>query len=281
MKTSNTIQRLLLFFAGIPIILLPIIFLPHGSYLVTNLMIIAVSLLSTWEISELLYSNGVGHSRWLAPIAGGILPLAAYLEILGLVTGGFVWAILTGVVLIILIKKIHPKKEGGFERVFQRSGTDIFLFLYPGLFLSYVVRLSAVEPGSKVLIFFILLIFLNDSAAWLTGVLWGRSSRAVVAVSPNKSLVGFIGGLTVSILLGMAAVWGIPAIFGERYWLGALLGLIAGMTTILGDLFESALKRSLNTKDSGNLVPGRGGFLDSLDSFLFTAPLLYYFLISL
>ncbi len=276
MYLSNTMQRIILFFLGIPMILLPIIFLPAGNYLVTNLLIIAVSLFSTWEISELLHKNGMGHSRWLAPIAGAILPTAAYFEVLGWVTAGFEWALLTGIIMVILIKKILPKKESGFTQILQRTGTDIFLFLYPGLFLSYVVRLSHINPGSKVLIYFIFLIFLNDSSAWLTGNLFGKNSRAVVAVSPNKSIAGFAGGMAASVLVGIAGVWAIPTLFQQRYLLGLLLGLGAGVTTILGDLFESALKRSLKTKDSGNMVPGRGGFLDSLDSFLLTAPLLYY-----
>lgn len=277
MKISNTIQRLLIFFVGIPVIILPVLFLPHYHFLATNVIIIIVSLLATWEISRMFSNQQILHSRILAPISGLLLPSTAYLEVAGLVPPASVWAILIMASFIIFAKQIHPRKSG-FTEVINRVGTDLFLLIYPGLFLSYLVRLSSLPSGRAVLILFLLLVFLNDSMAWFFGVLFGRNSPPVVAVSPNKSLVGFLGGLAASMAVGTAGAFFITDIFQGRLWLGIILGLLCGFTTILGDLFESALKRSAETKDSGHLIPGRGGMLDSLDSLLFTAPLLFYFI---
>ena len=94
-----------------------------------------------------------------------------------------------------------------------------------------------------------------------------------MAVSPNKSLAGFAGGLLGSLLAALISYYLFPrAGIGS---LAALLftGLCVGVTVILGDLVESALKRSAGVKDSSSFIPGRGGILDSFDSLLFSAPL--------
>ncbi|MDR1957406.1 MAG: phosphatidate cytidylyltransferase, partial [Treponema sp.] len=89
----------------------------------------------------------------------------------------------------------------------------------------------------------------------------------------------FIGGLTASIIVGLGAVFFIPEAFSSSRFpaagAGILLGLVSGTAACLGDLGESALKRSVNMKDSGSLMPGRGGVLDSIDSISLAAPVYY------
>jgi phosphatidate cytidylyltransferase len=100
-----------------------------------------------------------------------------------------------------------------------------------------------------------------------------------VAASPNKSIAGFAGGLAASVGIVILAVIFIPAAFTSTMMpsilAGTLLGLGAGIAATLGDLSESALKRSANVKDSGTLILGRGGALDSIDSIILAAPVYY------
>ena len=114
----------------------------------------------------------------------------------------------------------------------------------------------------------------NDSLAWFFGVTLGRK-RGIVAVSPNKSAAGFFGGMGGSVGLAFVARAIFPYAMGASWIATVGLGLAVGAAVLVGDLFESALKRSAGTKDSGSAVPGRGGFLDSFDSILFAAPVFY------
>jgi phosphatidate cytidylyltransferase len=88
--------------------------------------------------------------------------------------------------------------------------------------------------------------------------------------------VGFIFGFFASPLVIMLGCFFRPSLFPGGPAVAALLGVLLGLFTIVGDLFESGIKRSFGVKDSGTIILGRGGLLDSLDSLIFTAPLFYY-----
>jgi phosphatidate cytidylyltransferase len=93
-------------------------------------------------------------------------------------------------------------------------------------------------------------------------------------------VAGFIGGAAASILVGIGAVLLLPDVFipqrSPPLAAGILLGLLSGLAGTLGDLGETALKRSSHCKDSGAIIPGRGGVLDSIDSIALAAPVFYY-----
>ena len=112
-----------------------------------------------------------------------------------------------------------------------------------------------------------------DSAAWLFGVTMGKNNRGLIKVSPNKSVMGFIGGFAGSIVIGIIAHYVFPVFDSVSKVI--LLGVITAFAAILGDLAESVMKRSARIKDSGNIIPGRGGILDSIDSIVFAAPVFY------
>jgi phosphatidate cytidylyltransferase len=126
-------------------------------------------------------------------------------------------------------------------------------------------------------------VFANDGMAWLAGKLFGKGNQGVIPVSPQKSVAGFIGGTIASIIVGVGAALLFPAIFTPQYDFfsaiypvaGALLGLLTGIAATCGDLGESAIKRSSGLKDSGHIIPGRGGVLDSIDSIALAAPVFY------
>lgn len=140
-----------------------------------------------------------------------------------------------------------------------------------GLF-SYFFLLRARPLGLQWTFTVFFLVWAVDSGAYLIGRAFGKH-RLAPEISPNKTIEGAFGGLTLALIVA----W----FLGD--WLGGikpatmlLLGLVAGVSAQIGDLFESALKRAAGVKDSGRLIPGHGGMLDRFDSFVFALPLVYY-----
>jgi phosphatidate cytidylyltransferase len=141
--------------------------------------------------------------------------------------------------------------------------------LNPGGWLSFL----RLEPGAAWIVFVLAITFLSDTAAYFTGRLLGQHPMAPY-ISPKKSWEGAIGGLVFATLTGLLLVYllGLPI----PLWIGALLGCIGSIAGQAGDLAESLIKRQVDIKDSGRIIPGHGGILDRIDSLLFTAPVLYY-----
>jgi phosphatidate cytidylyltransferase len=118
----------------------------------------------------------------------------------------------------------------------------------------------------------------SDMGAYLTGSLIGKH-KMIPHISPGKTWEGFAGALLFSTAASFALLWLLGPRLGKLGPLDALvLGLGLGFAAVVGDLVESILKRSLDIKDSGRMLPGIGGSLDLIDSILFTAPLLYYYM---
>lgn len=111
-----------------------------------------------------------------------------------------------------------------------------------------------------------------DIAAYSFGKWIGRTPLSTI--SPKKTVEGAISGFVASILLGGLGAWLLGWPWSPAS--GAILGLLIGITSLLGDLTESMMKRDAGVKDSGQLIPGHGGILDRTDSYVFTAPLVYY-----
>lgn len=153
----------------------------------------------------------------------------------------------------------------------------VYLFtLYP--FVIYVGNSSVMaDPtmplGGDWLLFLFGLLWLGDTAAMFVGKAFGKHKLAP-AVSPNKTIEGFIGGIVgaivVAIILGFWRLDMIPL------WQLVIIAIFCSIFGQLGDLVESMWKRSLNLKDSSALIPGHGGVLDRFDSLLFAAPVMYF-----
>lgn len=151
--------------------------------------------------------------------------------------------------------------------------------IYTSLTLSCIVLARLSDPGNHggaLALLVIGSIWVEDSLAYLVGSTMGRHKMAP-RISPNKSWEGFYGGL-----LGTVAVWAIGAAFhvcGIGWVTAICCGLLEGVVAVLGDLFESRLKRSVGVKDSGNVLPGHGGLLDRTDSMLFGGVVAYVILL--
>lgn len=122
-------------------------------------------------------------------------------------------------------------------------------------------------------IFFI--IWMNDSMAYLAGTMFGKH-KIHKRISPKKSWEGFIGGAVFAVIMGILNAVFFQALSMLSWIVTAVIIVIFGT---LGDLFESKIKRDLEVKDSGNILPGHGGFLDRLDSLLFAIPVIFIWLI--
>lgn len=132
---------------------------------------------------------------------------------------------------------------------------------------------NQLPPGLALLLLAFLCIWAADIGAYFMGRWWGRTK--LTQVSPKKTVEGAISGLlgsmTVATIGAFSLAWPYPLLTG----LG--LGLIIGGCSLLGDLTESMMKRDAGVKDSGQIIPGHGGILDRTDSYIFTAPMMYYF----
>jgi phosphatidate cytidylyltransferase len=127
--------------------------------------------------------------------------------------------------------------------------------------------------GRAAVLLLLAIIVVSDSAQYYCGRTFGKRPLAPT-VSPKKTVEGAIGGLVFGTV---ATMIGGHYVFGSPIWLLALLGAAISLLGIVGDLFESLLKRSAGVKDSSNLIPGHGGVLDRIDSWLFAAPVYYVF----
>lgn len=146
--------------------------------------------------------------------------------------------------------------------------------VYIGLPLGCLVGVHAIA-GREAVLLLIATVAVSDTAQYYTGRTFGRTPLAPLR-SPKKTREGAIGGFVVApIFLALAGSYWLPAF---PWWWHASAGLGIVVTGIIGDLFESMLKRAANMKDSGTLIPGHGGVLDRIDALLFAAPVFYFFL---
>jgi phosphatidate cytidylyltransferase len=149
-------------------------------------------------------------------------------------------------------------------------------FLYIPFLLMHLVMLHRTTYGWQWLLVLMLIVMTNDSAAYYTGSAFGKH-RLYPLVSPKKSIEGALGGLGGSICGTLLAKF---TFFPQLPLADALItAVVIGILGQTGDLFESLLKRSFGVKDSGSIIPGHGGVLDRMDSIIFAAPAMYYYVI--
>ncbi|HEY9594326.1 MAG TPA: phosphatidate cytidylyltransferase [Spirochaetia bacterium] len=269
--------RMLMIAVALPVLAVAVLVLPYFHHLAFNLIVVAATVAGAFEMVSLFRSRSIPTSTRLAPILSASLPAGAWLEIAGFIPPGWMGIWMPAAMCIILVRGVFFQDAKKLVNVLPFATSSFFTFLYPGFFLSWIVRMSSLPDPSLMILFFLCLVFGNDMSAYFVGSLWGESTRLNLPVSPQKSLVGFIGGYAGSfIIVGFFLLFG-PGWRPFSVPLYFVLGFATGTTVIVGDLLESGLKRSAGVKDSGVVIPGRGGMLDSVDSMIFTAPLFFYF----
>ncbi|MEX0709800.1 MAG: phosphatidate cytidylyltransferase [Chloroflexota bacterium] len=212
-----------------------------------------------------------------ALIGGALADLLRATEPPGLPTVTFAAAVL--LLGIAGFTRAEPKKG------FLTWATSSFGVAYVGLLAPYLVVVAHLAPpggsaatavgafglrsGSAWMLLLLLVVWGYDTGAYLTGRWLGRR-RLIDHISPSKTVEGLAGGLiTATVAAGIGA-----ALVGLDPWQPLVIGPLVGLAAQAGDLAESMVKRSAGKKESGFLVPGHGGILDRIDSFLFAAPVL-------
>lgn len=168
--------------------------------------------------------------------------------------------------LLMVLRLYNPA-----EKPFESIATTVLGLLYVLIPFYCFYRLAFIggEYNALLPLGFLLLLWTNDTGAYLIGRAFGRH-KLFLRISPGKTWQGFVGGLISSILVGFILHRYTGGVLPAWQWIS--LGVIVSIGGTYGDLVESMLKRSLQVKDSGNLLPGHGGLLDRFDGLLIAAP---------
>lgn len=259
---------------------------------ITGLLFLPIFYLIAWKLPPaylaglVVIAAGIGQYEFYRMAqARGFRPLMAAGIALGaaLIIGAFshqpgidhgrqlFWATLC--LLLVMTGRLFSADP--VEKAFEDVAATMLGILYVALLFGFQVGIRLGASGREWLVFLYFVIWATDIGAYAIGIPFGKR-KLFPRISPKKSIEGLIGGLLAAV--GMAflcRVWFMPPLgAGETAVLGLL---IAGAGTV-GDLAESMLKRSAGVKDSGVIIPGHGGMLDRMDSMLFAAPVLYYYL---
>ncbi len=250
----------------------PIVFLiALGPPEVLYLMVVVATFLGLREYYNLV----LPHSKWIERAVG--IGLGVILSII--ISLGDMKEISPFFVLVLLLLSIlFMATSEDLSSTVSKMGSTLFGILFIGFLLAYVSLIRNMMNGRLWVLFLIVTVWAGDISALLIGSLLGRH-KLYPKISPKKTFEGLFGSIIGSILMALA----FSLLFFPNTEKGFCIFLAVGLGILgqLGDFTESMLKRSAQVKDSGGLIPGHGGMLDRLDSFLFTAPFLHYSLVYL
>ncbi len=214
------------------------------------------------EFMRMLRIKGIRGSKGIAIISMVLFLLSSFYENIQY-TDAVSFLLLSTLIWMVLKNNMEDRLVG--------AASTVLAALYVGWLLSYVILLRNMSQGNIWVWLLFIFIWSADTGAYFMGKRFGKKPF-FRSLSPSKTLEGFIGAVVFPALAG-----GIASRFLTLYPLPLIsIGAIVGVSSQIGDLVESAFKRSAGVKDSGNLIPGHGGFLDRFDSLLFVAPIFYY-----
>jgi phosphatidate cytidylyltransferase len=260
-----------------------------------SILIGVAAFLALVEVVALLDAAGYQPPQVLSLLSGVVLTAAGLIAVNQEGVGGVLTTLVTALdppgivaaalIAVTILLAVAAFMRGDPKDGFITWGMSVFGVLYVGILLPTIATVAHLAPsggtatspvglvgigsGAAWTLLLVLVVWGYDTGAYLTGRAIGRT-RLLEHISPSKTVEGLVGGLvagTVGAGIGAALV-------GLDPWHPLLIGPIVGLAAQLGDLAESLLKRAAGRKESGFLVPGHGGVLDRLDSFLFAAPVL-------
>jgi len=241
-----------------------------------------ITVLAAREVFALLRSAG----QPTLPLLGTVLAVCVVLDAAfpGVLEGSGLLLIGIGIVLLAVASFAKADPRDGLSTWMATA----FGALYVSM-LAFVLRLGHAAPATPAssplavlgpergwILLLVLAVWAYDTGAYLVGRRFGRE-RFLTHISPSKTYAGLIGGVLATTLVVAVML----AALGQPAWHALLVGPLAALAAQAGDLAESMLKRAAGAKDSGTLIPGHGGMLDRVDSFLFAAPVLTLYVVAL
>jgi phosphatidate cytidylyltransferase len=263
------------------IVLIPIVFVlvflpPHWQPLFVAATAV-VAALAGWEYLGLAKALGADPPR-----------IAVVIAIFALFGATYQWPDQTAPTLgiLVLLLLLWCTFLSPIQRVLPDASSSIFSLLYTGFTLISLPALRQQSNGPSLVVFLLCVVWAGDIAALYVGRTWGRHKLAP-SISPNKSWEGSVASVLGSVavaggLLALAETLGahfntvVLSFSDDPVWYWLVLAAFLNVAAQVGDLAESALKRSAGVKDSGTILPGHGGVLDRIDALLLAAPALWY-----
>lgn len=269
-------KRVLTALVLIPLVLL-LVFLPPGWQWLFTLSVALVAVLAAWEYMGMANREGFKPPR-----------VAVVVALVALFAASSQWPDRTAATLGVLSLGllVYCTFCSPVEQVMADASASTFCLIYVGLTLVSLPMLREQANGPSLVAFLLCVVWAGDIAALYIGRVLGRHKLAPT-LSPNKSWEGSLGSVAGSLVVTGGLLWlahlvqslpGNPPklSYPDDVWYWLVLAVVVNVAAQVGDLVESALKRSAGVKDSGTLLPGHGGVLDRIDALLLAAPVLWY-----
>ncbi len=254
------------------------------------LLIMVITALAQHEFYAMMHRAGIPVFHTLG-LLGGTAVISVTFWTVGpsnaQLAAGYQWEnlVLYAIALSVFVRQFYRHQE---QQPLASIACTLLGIWYVAFMMNFFTRLgfawhdtgmmATVGPtGRQLVVYLVAVVKISDVGAYFTGRLLGKHKLSP-RLSPNKTWEGLAGGITASLVMSLLFLKlsnGSLGVLRMDLADAVILGLVLPMAGVLGDLFESLLKRACGMKDSGRLIPGMGGVLDVLDSLLFGAPILY------
>ncbi len=240
-----------------------------------GLLITFFIIIGLYEFFTMLENKGIKIYKYFGIAIGVVIPLSIIFRKEGLFEPTKSWELLFIVLALLFLILMQFRRRQNSGVVIDIS-TTLFGILYVSWFFSFLIKIRYLTNGLGLLVCVLLITKLGDIGAYFIGSRLGKTPL-MPRISPKKSVEGAIGGLAFSIIGALISRNFLHFGYVHIITMGITLGILGQ----LGDLSESLFKRDCQVKDSGNILPGMGGVLDEIDSLLFTAPVFYFYMLSI